>query len=434
MLFKFNPKLKPLKVASLTLLILPLFLVSCFEDSEPDGIIGGNGLVPAVISFDPQTAEPGQQVTITGRDLESTNLIMFNGSEAEIVSSSASTIVAIVPQTATSGPIEITTDNGSNRFIENFTVFIDGAPIVEEVSPSSVQAGEKVTLTGSLMNAVSAISISGVEVTNLEVGPNEVSFNVGEDTTFGLSEIVLTSSVGISATDITETPLYIYEVLEGLSETFDNGENLLSHGFDAEIDFKGLASEIDPSTAPFVSSPIDNEFYYVGGTSDTGDSGSYTGLIGNSQQPAGTHAEFFNDEASQDVNNVYFNIDINFGETQGDGSEDLAGIRMRFDEGYDLDNDGKTNDELMEYRPTINDLAEKGFVPDENGWYSISIAMSEFLNSGPRGNAGSWDIYQLEDLTRIAIASRREYDGPYSLSVDNIIITKGGPLNTRTSN
>lgn len=430
MIFNLKSKNKSLLFSSTLALLLSFTLVSCFEDAEPDGIIGGNGLIPAVISFDPQTAEPGQQVTITGRDLETTNMVSFNGSEAEIVTTSANSVVAIVPLTATTGAITITTDNGVNRFRESFTVFIDGAPIVDQISPVSAQVGETITLTGSLMNAVSAISIGGVQATDLQVSPNEVSFVIAEDSPFGLTQIEITSSVGISTTDINETPFFIYEVLQSLAETFDNNENILSHGSDAEISFKGISSDIDP-IAPFIPTQISNEFYYVGGTSDTGDSGSFTGLIGSSQQPADTYADFFNDEASQNTANVFFNMDINFGETQGDGSEDLAGIRMRFDEGFDADNDGSTSDEFMEYRPTINDLADKGFQPDENGWYSISISMDEFLNSGPRDNAGSWDIYQLEALTRIAIASRREYNGEYSLSIDNVFITKGGPINTK---
>lgn len=413
----------------LLLLLSSTCLTSCFEDAEPDGIIGGTGRVPAVFSFEPSTAEPGQRVTITGNDLSSANLVTFNGAEGEIESSSDNSVVVIVPPNATTGQIEITTTNGVGRFRENFTVFIDGAPIIDEISPKSALAGEVITLKGSLMNAISSISVGGVEVSSLSVSQNEVTFIITEGSEPGLSQLNITSSVGISTTDTANNPFFVYEILNTLAETFDADENVLSHGFDAEIDFKGISSEIDNS-APFIPTQIDGEFYYVGGTSNTGDSGSFSGLIGSSQQPAGTYAEFFNDEASQDINNVYFNLDINFGETQGDGTEDLAGIRMRFDEGYDADNDGSTSDELMEYRPTIMDLAEKGFEPNENGWYSISIKMSEFLNSGPRGNAGSWDLYQLEELTRIAIASRREYDGLYSLSIDNVLITKGGPINT----
>lgn len=427
MFFEITKKSSFIKIC-LLLLLSSTCLTSCFEDAEPDGVIGGNGLVPAVFSFEPSTAEPGQRVTITGNDLSSANLVTFNGAEGEIESSSDNSVVVIVPPNATTGQIEITTANGVGRFRENFTVFIDGAPIIDEISPKSALAGEVITLKGSLMNAISAITINGIEALDLEVSPEQVVFTLGEDTPFGLSQIQITSSVGISTTDTSKTPFFVYEVLETLIETFDANENILSHGFDAEIDFKGISSEIDAS-APFIPTQIDNEFYYVGGTSNTGDSGSFSGLIGSSQQPARTYAGFFNDEASQDINNVYFNLDINFGETQGDGTEDLAGIRMRFDEGYDADNDGSTSDELMEYRPSIIDLAEKGFEPDENGWFSISIKMSEFINSGPRGNAGSWDLYQLEELTRIAIASRREYDGPYSLSIDNIRITKGGPIN-----
>lgn len=434
MIFNLKSKNKSLLLSSTLALLLSFTLVSCFEDAEPDGIIGGNGLVPAVISFEPETAEPGQQVTITGRDLQTTNSVTFNGSEAEIISTSANSVVALVPQTATTGVIGVVTDNGQNIFRESFTVFIDGAPIVDEITPSSVQVGNTVTLRGSLMNAVSQITIGGVEATDLAVSPNEVSFVVGEGTPFGATQLEITSSVGISTTDMNETPFFVYEVLEGLNDTFDMEESFIFAASNEEISFAGINTNIIPAdpadtSSPFsVPSPIDNNFLYIGGNTDTSDSGSFTGIILSPQQEAGTYADFFNDEASQNVSDIYINMDVNVGEIPDGYLGRVFDIRFRFDSGYDADSDGSTSDELMEYRASISELANLNFVPNENGWYSVSISLIEFLNSGA---GGSWDLYQIEDLTRIAITSRREYNGEYSLSIDNVFITKGGPINTK---
>lgn len=417
-----------LKLASLALMSAPLLFTSCFEES--DEILNGNGLIPGVISFEPQSGDPGDSITIIGKDLEDTNNVLFNGANAEIVSTSENTVVVLVPETASTGPIRIETVNGLNEFRENFRR--KGAPFVTNIEPALVQAGQKVTLTGEDMNETTTMNIGGVEVTNLQVSSKEVTFTVAEGTPLGTTAVNITSRFGENSTDIEKTPLLIAGTVTSLVETFDNNENLLSHGSDAEVSFNGLNSFI-AEEAPFIpEAPIDGAFYYIGGTSDTSDSGSFTGLIGSSEQSRDTYASFFNDNPS--ASEIYFNIDINFGEVPAGGEDDdLAGIRLRFDEGYDLDNDGSSSDEFMEYRPTINDLAEKGFIPNENGWYSISIRLDEFLNSGPSGGAGTWDKYNVNDLTRIAIASRREYNGLYSMSIDNVSISVGIPVNERTT-
>ncbi len=433
MFFKVTKKSNIIKF-SLSFLLLVFGLVSCFEDAEPDGIIRGTGRVPAVFSFEPDTAEPGQEVTLTGKGFTNTTSVTFNGTEGTIISNTDDTVVVTVPEGATSGKIAITTNTtptfrgDTGVFVENFTIFIPGAPIVNEISPIAGQPGDLITLTGSQMNAVTSLKVGDVEVNDLTVSKDEITFTIAEGSLPGLNTLEFVSSVGPSNTNTEENPFFVYEILESITETFDADENVLSHGFDREVAFSGVNTVLDPS-APFIPESIDNNFYYVGGTSDTSDSGAFIGLIGNSQKELGFYADFFNNEESQDITNVYFNMDVNFGDVPVDYTGELAGIRMRFDVGYDLDSDGSSTDEFMEYRPTLEDLDEKGFVANADGWYSISIRMDQFENSGPRGNVGTWDVYQLEDLTRIAIAARRGYDGPFALSIDNISITKGRPIN-----
>ncbi|MGB3465989.1 MAG: hypothetical protein WBA74_11995, partial [Cyclobacteriaceae bacterium] len=183
-------------------------------------------------------------------------------------------------------------------------------------------------------------------------------------------------------------------------------------------------SNVIPS-ATLKPTEIQGNFYHLEGLSDTNDSGSYTGQVGHRQQDAGFFADFF--EPGSDVVEYYYNVNINFGSLPTDYDDELAGFRLRFDEGYDADMDGSTSDEYLEFRPTPSGLTDLGYTADENGWYSLTISFDKFISSGPRDNAGSWDVYDVDQMTRFAIASRREYDGEYSLSFDNLFITRGGP-------
>lgn len=65
----------------------------------------------SITNFSPEVGAPGTYVTINGNDFDpvaSNNTVRFNGVSAEIISASLNTIVAVVPEGATSGPITIT--------------------------------------------------------------------------------------------------------------------------------------------------------------------------------------------------------------------------------------------------------------------------------------------------------------------------------------
>jgi hypothetical protein len=174
-----------------------------------------------------------------------------------------------------------------------------------------------------------------------------------------------------------------------------------------------------------VPNEISGNFYHLEGDSDTNDSGSYTGQIGHNKQEAGYMAYFF--EPGSDVEEYYFNIQIHWSQIPEGYDDVLGGFRLRFDEGYDVDNDGSTTDEYLAFRPTPSALEEIGATPNEDGWYTLSIPFDMFQDAGPKGGA-SWANYDIDQMTRFAIASRRTYDGPYSLSIDNVFISRGGPI------
>jgi hypothetical protein len=99
-------------------------------------------VIPVITSLDPVTGKVGTTVTITGTDFSTTpgkNIVSFNGTEANVTASSATSITTIVPAGATTGPVTVTVDGESNGVV--FTV-IEANMLVVEISQSSDDAEE----------------------------------------------------------------------------------------------------------------------------------------------------------------------------------------------------------------------------------------------------------------------------------------------------
>lgn len=76
-----------------------------------------------IFTFYPKQGVPGDSVTILGLGFGGgVSSVSFNGTSAQIVSFNQTTIVTTVPNGATTGPITVTTPNGSITSLEPFTI------------------------------------------------------------------------------------------------------------------------------------------------------------------------------------------------------------------------------------------------------------------------------------------------------------------------
>lgn len=82
-------------------------------------------IIPTITSIDPIKGKVGGPVTITGTDFSTTpseNIVKFNGVEAIVTESTATTIITIVPAGATTGNVTVTRDGESNGVLFTVTV------------------------------------------------------------------------------------------------------------------------------------------------------------------------------------------------------------------------------------------------------------------------------------------------------------------------
>jgi len=89
------------------------------------GRINNDVAIPTITNFTPTSGPIGTSVTITGTNFSTTpanNSVQFNGITAYVVSSSATSITAIVPPGATTGSISVTVSSNTATSASNFTI------------------------------------------------------------------------------------------------------------------------------------------------------------------------------------------------------------------------------------------------------------------------------------------------------------------------
>jgi YD repeat-containing protein len=107
----------------------------------------------SVINFSPESGPIGTAVTINGTGFSTTasqNTVKFNGTTATVSSATTNQLQVSVPASATTGPISVTSPNGSATSTASFSVTSNtGVPTITSFSPASGVAGTVVNLVGT---------------------------------------------------------------------------------------------------------------------------------------------------------------------------------------------------------------------------------------------------------------------------------------------
>ena len=105
-----------------------------FNISQSFFINGVANSTPTISAFSPGTGGSGTMVTITGTNFISPSAVRFNGTEASFTTNSTTEIIATVPTGATTGPITVTTSQGTATSSASFVVptpFIVSGQVVD---------------------------------------------------------------------------------------------------------------------------------------------------------------------------------------------------------------------------------------------------------------------------------------------------------------
>lgn len=175
-------------------------------------ILSSGAPLPAGLSitgYSPSIGIAGTSVTITGTNFSTTpasNLVKFNGVQAIVAASTASTITTSVPPGATTGPISVTVDGKIVTTVNEFVVTSATAPTIATFSPSSGIPGTTVTITGTNFSSTAdenILTFNGVQAVVLSATSTSITAKVPVGASTGKITVSVNGELGTSSTNFT---------------------------------------------------------------------------------------------------------------------------------------------------------------------------------------------------------------------------------------
>ncbi|MBX5442654.1 MAG: IPT/TIG domain-containing protein [Solirubrobacteraceae bacterium] len=184
---------------------------------------------PAIGSFAPTTGAAGTQVVITGTNLAGATGVSFGGTAAtQFTVVSPTQITATVPPGAQSGPITVTTPNGTATSGTPFQT--TPAPTITALSPASGRVGTQVTITGTNLTGATQVSFNGIPATGVAVAsPTQLTATV--PTGAGAGTVTVTTPGGTASSPSPFTVSHSRRVSLSLSRTRARGSVTAVDGF-----------------------------------------------------------------------------------------------------------------------------------------------------------------------------------------------------------
>jgi IPT/TIG domain-containing protein/flagellar hook capping protein FlgD len=180
---------------------------------------------PAISAFTPTSGPVGSEVTVRGSSFAAAAEVRFNGALAStFMVDSDTTLRAMVPAGATSGPISVINPAGTATSAASFTVTVIVPPAITAFTPSTGPVGAEVTIQGTGFAATSAVAFNGTAAVFSVEGDTVLRATVPQGATSG--PISVTNPAG-SAT--TETSFIVNGTVgvdgDGISGEFALGRN-----------------------------------------------------------------------------------------------------------------------------------------------------------------------------------------------------------------
>jgi hypothetical protein len=166
---------------------------------------------PTIISFAPGSGPVGIQVIITGTNFGSTpseNLVMFNGTVADVTASSTTSITTIVPVGATTGLITVGVGLNNATSADDFDVTGAPLPTITSFNPIEGHVGSVVTITGTNFSATpgsNVVEFNGFTAVVTASTHTSITTTVPAGATTGPITVTVSGNTATSATDFTVT-------------------------------------------------------------------------------------------------------------------------------------------------------------------------------------------------------------------------------------
>ena len=161
---------------------------------------------PSINGFSPTSGSVGASVAITGSNFTGASSVTFNGTAASFTVDSGTQITATVPAGATSGPITVTTPNGSTTSGGSFTVVTPvTTPSISSFTPTSGPVGTVVTIDGANLSGATSVVFKNKAAAFSVVSGDQIAATVPAGAKSGRITVTTPSGSAQSATNFTVT-------------------------------------------------------------------------------------------------------------------------------------------------------------------------------------------------------------------------------------
>ncbi|MFD2785649.1 beta strand repeat-containing protein [Hymenobacter rubripertinctus] len=177
--------------------------------TTPDGT--SNGVSFAVVanavvySLAPASGPVGTSVIITGANFVNVSRVTFNQSTstASFVVNSATQITAVVPASATTGPVGVNNGGTTAFSAAPFTVTAS-APAISSFTPSSGPVGTSVILTGTGFTGATAVAVNGTAAPGFVIDSDtQITVSIPTGASSGTISVTTPGGTGSSSTVFT---------------------------------------------------------------------------------------------------------------------------------------------------------------------------------------------------------------------------------------
>lgn len=228
--------------------LVTFVVISCSDDDDQPAPPPS---APAIKNFSPGAALPGTTVTITGENFSGVaaeNIVDFNGVTATVTSATTTTLVVIVPDGATTGPISVTVNGTKATSSGTFTPLNTS---IMAFTPESGVAGTTVTISGSNFSATTSeniVKFNGVEAEVTAATATTLTVIVPAEATDGKITVTIHDKVTTSANDFIIPELEITSTFppiaaEGISVTI-SGKNFSPVAEHNIVAFNGVEATV----------------------------------------------------------------------------------------------------------------------------------------------------------------------------------------------
>jgi hypothetical protein len=219
-------------------------------------VVTGNG--PFINSFNPTQGQPGVAVTISGVNFTGTRFVQFNGINASSFAvTSPNQLRAVVPSSASSGPITVSNAVGSATSDSIFV--ITTAPTISNFDPIGGAPGTPVTINGANFSGATSVTFGRTATTSLSVvAPTQLHTVVPTGATIGPITITTPQGSGSSAAlFLATTDPIVTDVSPGIAApgtiVVVNGSNFAGT---SSVQFNGVAAKFSVVAATQLNATV----------------------------------------------------------------------------------------------------------------------------------------------------------------------------------